>query len=184
LKKKKRAQGSAKKARTTIGWEEWCALPGLDLPAIKAKIDTGARTSALHAYDIRTFRKDGQIYVSFKIHPLQRNDKVAVKCTAPLKDKRVVTSSNGEKEKRYVIETRLCMGDVTFMTELTLTSRHKMTFRMLLGREALRKAGMVVDPARSYVLGKLKNASKHYKTEKGKKNEDRRIGIRSFALFQ
>ncbi len=156
----------AKKPRTVIGWEEWCAIPGLGLPAIKAKIDTGAKTSALHAYDIRTFRKDGESFVRFKVHPLQRNQRLEVECVAPLKDKRAVISSNGEKETRHVIEIRLKIGGKKFSTEITLTSRHKMAFRMLLGREALRKGGMVVDPARSYVLGKLKKAGRLYRTDK------------------
>lgn len=154
-----------KPPKTVIGWEEWCALPGLGLPAIKAKIDTGAKTSALHAYDMKTFRKDGASFVSFKVHPLQRNQKLAVECVAPLKDKRTVISSNGEQEKRYVIEALLQLNNSSFTTEITLTSRHKMAFRMLLGREALRRGRMIVDPARSHVLGKRKDAGKLYITE-------------------
>lgn len=161
---KKARKKPARKPKTVIGWEEWCALPDLGLAAIKAKIDTGAKTSALHAYDIRTFRKEGANYVSFRIHPLQRNQKLEVECVAPLKDKRTVISSNGEMEKRYVIVTRISLNDTLFDTEITLTSRHKMTFRMLLGREALRKGRMIVDPARSHVLGKIRNAGTFYTT--------------------
>ena len=143
------AKPRKRKPKTVIGWEEWCAMPALGLPAIKAKIDTGAKTSALHAYDMKTFRKDGASFVSFKVHPLQRNDRLSMECVAPLKDKRTVISSNGEMERRYVIETSLQINGIVFDTEITLTSRHKMTFRMLLGREALRKGRMIVDPARS-----------------------------------
>jgi ribosomal protein S6--L-glutamate ligase len=140
----------------TIGWEEWCALPQLGLPAIKAKVDTGAKTSALHAYDIVPFKKDGKQYVEFKVHPLQKNEDIECKCTARLIGTRVVTSSNGERETRYVILTKMKFGTMVFEAELTLTSRHNMTFRMLLGRQALRQAQFIVDPAKSYTLGRKK----------------------------
>lgn len=145
-----------RREKIKIGWEEWCALPDLGLPAIKAKVDTGAKTSALHAYAIKTFQKDGRKFVRFKIHPLQRNRKVVRECEAPLVDQRTVISSNGEREKRYVIATTLRFKDVSLRAELTLTSRHKMTFRMLLGREALRRARFIVDPAKSHLTGKVK----------------------------
>jgi ribosomal protein S6--L-glutamate ligase len=148
--------------KTIIGWEEWCALPELGLPAIKVKVDTGAKTSALHAYDIEPFTEDQADYVRFKIHPLQRNNKLERCCVAPLADWRFVTSSNGEREKRYVIKTAIEFSCRTIQAELTLTSRHNMAFRMLLGREALRKAKFTVDPAKSYLLGKKTNAAKLY----------------------
>lgn len=146
-----------------IGWEEICSLPELDLPFIKAKVDTGAKTSALHAYDIKVFTKDEQKFVRFKIHPLQRDAKLERECEAPLVDRRIVISSNGEREKRYVINTKIVLGEKKFRAELTLTSRHNMAFRMLLGREALRKAKVVVDPVKSCVTGCKKNLEDFYK---------------------
>jgi ribosomal protein S6--L-glutamate ligase len=151
-----------KKVKTTIGWEEWCAFPGLGLPAIKAKVDTGAKTSALHAYDIKRVTKDGQNYASFKIHPLQTNESLTLECMAPLVDMRFITSSNGEREKRCVIKALIVIGEKSYETEVTLTSRHKMRFRFLLGREALRKGRFLVDPAKSYVLGKVLAPQKLY----------------------
>lgn len=147
-----------------IGWEEVCALPDLGLPAIKAKVDTGAKTSALHAYDIKTFSRDGQKYVRFKVHPLQRNSVLERECAAPLVDRRYVISSNGERERRYVINTRIVLGEKKFQAELTLTSRHNMAFRMLLGREALRRARVTVDPVKSCMTGRKKNLEKFYET--------------------
>lgn len=151
-----------RKPKTIIGWEEWCALPSLNLPAIKAKIDTGAKTSALHAYDMKRFKEDGQDFVRFKIHPLQKNDRLEKICVAPLADYRYVISSNGEREKRFVILAELEFPEKTIQAELTLTSRHKMAFRMLLGREAMRKAKLVVDPSKSFLLGKKLNVEQLY----------------------
>ncbi len=155
----------AVKLKKTIGWEEWCALPDLGLPAVKVKVDTGAKTSALHAYDIELFTENKQDFVRFKVHPLQKNNKFERECIAPLVDFRYVTSSNGEREKRYVIRTGLQIADRITAAELTLTSRHNMAFRMLLGREALRKAKLVVDPAKSYVLGKIKSPLSLYQEQ-------------------
>jgi len=138
-----------------IGWEEWCALPDLDIPAIKAKVDTGAKTSALYAFAIEPFLKDGQEYVSFQIHPIQRNKKIVIKCSAPLIDYRYITSSTGQKEKRYVIQTFIELNSKKCSIELTLAKRDTMTFRMLLGREALRTCELIVDPSKSCLLGKL-----------------------------
>ncbi len=153
---------ATRKPKIIIGWEEWCSFPDLNLPAVKAKIDTGAKTSALHAYDIKAFTKEGVKYVRFKIHPLQKNNDLFVECVALLADYRVVMSSNGEREKRYVIKTRLLMGTKKAEIEITLTSRHNMAFRMLMGREALRKTRFVVDPVKSYQLGKIKGARTLY----------------------
>lgn len=151
-----------KKAKTIIGWEEWCALPDLGLPAVKAKIDTGAKTSALHAYDIELFDNHRVPFVRFKVHPLQAERRLFKVCEAPLVEKRVITSSNGEREVRPVILTTLSFDSMLFGAELTLTSRHKMNFRMLLGREALRKARFVVEPSRSFLLGKIKKPENLY----------------------
>ncbi len=137
-------------------------MPDLGLPAVKAKIDTGAKTSALHAYDIETFVHFHVPFVRFKIHPLQADRSIYKICEAPLIEKRIVTSSNGEREVRPVILTALTFGPVTINAELTLTSRHKMNFRMLLGREALRKARFVVEPSKSFMLGKIKKPERLY----------------------
>ncbi|MCD8497391.1 MAG: RimK/LysX family protein [Alphaproteobacteria bacterium] len=140
-------------------------MPDLGLPAIKAKVDTGAKSSALHAYNIRAFEKDGQNFVKFKIHPVQRNNKLTRECVAPLVAERDVTSSNGETETRYVVLTKMVFGNKTheIEAELSLTARHKMTFRMLLGRDAMRKARFVVDPSKSFQLGRLDDAEKLYR---------------------
>lgn len=141
--------------KTLIGWQEWCNLPDLNLPAIKAKVDTGAKTSALHAYDIKTYVDDSGVdMLRFKIHPLQRNNKLETVCTAPYVDRREVTSSNGEREDRYVIKTNIGLGPLIFETEMTLTCRRTMAFRMLLGRNALRKGRFLVDPGKALMLGK------------------------------
>jgi hypothetical protein len=151
-----------KSPKPLIGWEEWCALPDLGLPAIKAKIDTGARTSALHAYDIETFILDNTDMVRFKIHPLQRNNRLERQCVARLVDRRAVTSSNGEREYRFVIMTNIVFPVKTIETEITLTTRHNMAFRMLLGRTALRKARFAVDPGKRYLLGKMTGVEELY----------------------
>ena len=138
----------------TLGWREWLALPELGLPAIKAKIDTGAKTSALHAFRVEPLRRDGIEQVRFWMHPLQRNDDLVVECRAPLLDQREVSDSGGHREVRFVIQTRLVLADLQCPIQLTLTNRDSMQFRMLLGREAM--AGrMRVDPAQSYLCPRL-----------------------------
>lgn len=151
-----------KTPKIVIGWEEWCAMSGLGLPAVKAKIDTGAKTSALHAYDIEVYDNYRVPFVRFKVQPLQNKKKLFKVCEAPLVEMRVITSSNGEREERPVIVTALAFGTTTINAELTLTSRHKMNFRMLLGREALRKARFVVEPSKSFLLGKIKKPESLY----------------------
>ncbi len=123
--------------RLNFGWEEWIALPALGLPAIKAKIDTGARTSALHAYDIETFGTSAKPKVRFDVHPIPGREDIVITCSAPIVDRREVTSSNGESEQRYVIETRLEVGGQSWPIEITLTNRAGLSSRMLLGRQAL-----------------------------------------------
>ncbi|GAA6178002.1 30S ribosomal protein S6--L-glutamate ligase [Sulfitobacter pacificus] len=120
-----------------FGWEEWVALPDLGLPAIKVKVDTGARTSALHAHDIETFGSAAKPKVRFNVHPIAGRDDIVITCSAPLVDRREVTSSNGESEQRYVIETKLEVGGQSWPIEVTLTNRAGLTSRMLLGRQAL-----------------------------------------------
>lgn len=151
-----------KKVRPVIGWEEWCVFPELDLPAVKVKIDTGAKTSALHADHLEVFQKDGVEHIRFTVHPIRRNRKIIRVCEAPIIDHRDVTSSNGKREKRYVIRTTFKFGEHEFEADLTLTTRYGMAFRMLLGKEALKAGKFLVDPAKGYIFGKVKNAKDLY----------------------
>lgn len=138
-----------------LGWREWAALPDLGLPAIKVKVDTGARTSALHAFYTEKYELDSVDMVKFLIHPIQRNYDFQVECHAPLIDFREVSDSGGHREMRYVIETSIVIGNSRWPIEITLTNRDNMRFRMLLGRRAM-EARAVVEPGASYLNGKLK----------------------------
>ncbi|KGK99775.1 ribosomal protein S6 modification protein [Methanococcoides methylutens] len=144
-----------------LGWREWVALPELGLPAIKAKVDTGAKTSALHAFNVEHYRDNDVEMVRFMVHPIQNDQELQIECTAPLKDKRQVTDSGGHKEMRYVIETDVVVASLRYPIEITLTDRDTMRFRMLLGRSAIENRAFV-DPAESYMNGKL-DAYKIYK---------------------
>ncbi|MEO1563774.1 MAG: 30S ribosomal protein S6--L-glutamate ligase [Pseudomonadota bacterium] len=126
-----------------FGWEEWIALPDLGLPAVRAKVDTGARTSALHAVEIEPFGRSTNPKVRFLVHPIPENMDLMIPCSAKVLDQREVTSSNGESELRYVIETDLKVGDATWPIELTLTNRLGMSVHMLLGRQALHEGVQV-----------------------------------------
>ncbi len=146
-----------------IGWREWARLPDLGVERIKAKIDTGARTSALHAFRITPFSKYGAAYVRFVLHPIQRKKTPEVPCVALVIDYRKVTDSGGRAEERYVIRTTLKIGKSRWPVELTLTNRDQMGFRMLIGRQALRRR-YVVDPSRSFVAGKPKKKKRPKKS--------------------
>ena len=136
-----------KQEKITVGWREWVALPQLGLPMVKAKLDTGARSSALHAFEVRTFEDGGERRVRFGIHPLRKRPEIALYCTAAVIDRRTVTDSGGHREKRYVIQTTLQLGGREWEIEMTLTDRDTMKFRMLLGRTAMQDRLYVVPGA-------------------------------------
>jgi hypothetical protein len=138
------------------------ALPALGLPAVKAKVDTGAKTSSLHAFDLETFREDGRERVRFGVHPLQQNERLTVWAEADVVDERHVTSSSGHEELRVVICTPLRLGDLTWPVEITLTDRRSMRLRMLLGREAL-GGHLLVDASASFLHGRRPRAAQLYR---------------------
>jgi len=138
--------------KMVIGSDEWCAFPTLNIPAIKARVDSGAKTSSMHAINILRFTRDDEHWVSFEVHPLQKNRKVTVHCEAPLIDQRVIKSSSGDKEQRPVIRVPLSLGDKIWDAEVTLTNRDSMGYRMLLGREAM-KGRILIDPEELCLLG-------------------------------
>ncbi|MEJ2114863.1 MAG: RimK/LysX family protein [Gammaproteobacteria bacterium] len=140
---------------SVIGWREWVSLPNLKVDQIKCKVDTGAKTSALHAYFIEPFKKSGTEYIRFGLHPLQKSSKKELICTSKVFDQRTVTDSGGHREMRYVIFTQIKLNRHIIEAEVTLTDRDSMTFRMLLGRDAI-KNHFIVNPARSYLIGKKK----------------------------
>ena len=150
-----------------LGWREWLALPDFNIDRIIAKVDTGAKTSALHAFYIEEFHVDDHAWVRFGLHPNRDNHKQAVNCEAIIKDRRDVTDSGGHRENRYVIDTRFVLAGKSIRAEVTLTNSDNMRYRLLLGRNALRRR-FLVDPGKSYQLGQApesgrarKNAPPH-----------------------
>lgn len=142
-----------KKEKKLIGWKEWCSLPELNISEIKAKIDTGARTSALHAEVLSVSEYKGEQFIRFRVFPHQSDGAGSKVCKARLIARRFIMSSNGIREKRYVIRTTIVIGKLSFATDITLTDRSPLRFRMLLGRLALRK-NFLIDPAKSHIQGR------------------------------
>lgn len=137
----------------TIGWREWVGLPDLGMPSIKAKVDTGARSSSLHAIDVEDFHKEGVDWVRFSVYPVQRKTRRVVRVEAQVLEYRSVRSSSGVAAMRPVIVTNVDLLGVIWPVELTLAARDEMSFRMLLGREAFRRR-FLVDAGLSYLGGK------------------------------
>lgn len=137
---------------TFVGWREWVSLPELGIDWIKAKIDTGARTSALHTFSLETGRERGARVARFGVHPYQGNTEYAVWCQAPIVDERNVRDSGGHREWRHVIATDLAMAGRRWPVEITLTARDTMLFRMLAGRTAM--SALCVDPTASFLTGR------------------------------
>jgi hypothetical protein len=152
--------------RILIGWREWVALPGLGLPAIKAKVDTGARTSALHAFEVTPFEKGGKTWVRFRVHPLQGRKDIVVTCEAVVVDYRSVSDSGGHREKRFVIETQVVLGSLKFPIEVTLANRETMSHRMLIGRSAMKN--LMIDPNHVHLLEKPRKVASLYGAKKRK----------------
>lgn len=133
------------------GWREWASLPEIGIEQIKVKLDTGAKTSSLHAFQISTFKKNNQDWVKFDLHPLQDNDTFIKTCMCPIIDYRWITSSNGQSQQRYIISTSVKLGPLFWPIDISLANRDEMGFRMLLGRDAIKK-NLLVDAGRSYIL--------------------------------
>lgn len=138
---------------TLVGWREWTSLPDLGIPWIKAKVDTGARSSALHAFELDTVEQEDRLYARFSIHPIQNDSDTVLRCIAPIIDQRTVTDSGGHRELRYVIESSVTLAGTSWPVEFTLTNRENMKFRMLLGRTAMR-GRLLVDPSQSFLHGR------------------------------
>lgn len=137
-------------SKTIAGWREYVALPQLGINRIKAKMDTGARTSSLHALHITPYTYNGEQRVTFFLFPDQHDDTTRIECNAAVVEQRSIRNSGGEEEIRYVIMTELQLGEHVFPTEVTLADRTNMGFRMLIGRTAM--TNLLVDPKQSFQL--------------------------------
>lgn len=146
---------SATRAETLpiLGWREWVGLPELGIPRLKAKVDTGARTSTLHAYFVERFDEGGRRLVRFGLHPRRKHTRVKRICVAEIADERTVSDSGGHREKRIVIRTPVVVGAERWSVELTLTARDSMLYRMLFGRTAIR-GRYLVDAGASWLAGR------------------------------
>ena len=151
-----------KKRKRAAGWREWVSLPSIGVGSIKAKLDTGARTSALHAFNIETYWSDGELWARFFVHPYQKNDAREIACDARIEDIRIVSNPGGRRQRRLVIRTDVRLGDETWPIDLSLTDRDEMGFRLLIGRTAMH-GNLIVDPDHSYLLGKRKRKKKKRK---------------------
>lgn len=151
------SMNQAKNHLQTVGWREWISLPELNIEKIKAKIDTGAKTSTLHAFAVKPFKKDHRHWVKFSVHPEQLRRNKVIECCSEILDIRWVTDSGGHRERRFVIQTLVLVGAESWPIDITLTNRDMMRFRMLLGRSAL-KNRFLVDPAVSYLMQKVENS--------------------------
>jgi ribosomal protein S6--L-glutamate ligase len=138
--------------KTIIGAEEWLSFPALGVHAVKARVDSGAKISSIHAFNVSEFRREGRLWVSFEVHPLQNNRTTIIRCELPVHDKRRIKSSSGESEQRYVVLAPMQLGDQQWDIELSLSNRDSMEFRMLLGREAM-EGRLLVDPSLRYAMG-------------------------------
>ncbi|WP_339136617.1 MAG: 30S ribosomal protein S6--L-glutamate ligase [Candidatus Electrothrix sp. GW3-4] len=145
---------SLDQSKTIIGSEEWCSFPDMMIPALKARIDSGAKTSSIHAFNIQPFRRHGLSWVSFEVHPIQNNRRIVIRCEKPVADRRSVKSSSGLSETRYVVSATLKLGEEEWEIELTLANRDSMGYRMLLGREAMGKR-LIIDPSQRFCLGRI-----------------------------
>ncbi len=162
----KRRHLRPRNAKPAIGWREWVGLPALGIDRIKAKVDTGARTAALHAWNIEPFDRNGEAWVRFEIHPVQRDNRTRISCEARLQGRRAVRNSGGNAQMRFVIVTEVILGGQSWPIEVTLTNRDQMGFRMLLGRATVR-GRFVVDPSTSY-RGKKSNADGRKNVQTGR----------------
>lgn len=138
---------------TPVGWREWVALPNVPVEWIKAKLDTGARSSAIHAFDLTEMDRGGELWVRYAVHPWQGSDADSVVVESRVIDRREVRSSSGHAEERLVVPMAVTLGEHAITVEMTLSRRDEMGFRLLLGREALRQ-GFLIDPSRSYTAGR------------------------------
>ncbi len=136
-----------------LGWREWIALPDLGISLTECKVDTGARTSALHAYYVEPFDKNGKQYIRFGMHPRRGDTKTEIHCEAEVLESRTVSDSGGHKEDRFVIKTDIIIGKFRWPIEITLTNRDTMRFRMLLGRTAMID-NFIIDPGSARLAGK------------------------------